>query len=85
MVEAEEAEAVEAVEGEEVEVVEEEVVEEEAEEEDLPPHSHHNSRNNSKMLPQPQMSKRWESSQTHSMATEQKQKTSLKKLKDTFA
>ena len=51
-------EAVEAVEA--VEVVEA-VEAVEAVEEDLLPHNHHSSRNNNKMLHQPQMSKRWES------------------------
>ena len=72
-----EAEAVEA------EAVEAEAVEVEAVEEDHPPHNHHNSHSNNRMLSQQQTSKLWENSPIPSMATVQKQKISLKKSKDT--
>ena len=67
----------------EEEAVEEEEAEVEAVEEDLPPHSHHNSRNNNKMLRQPQTSKQWENSLIPSTAIVQKQRTLLKKSRDT--
>ena len=72
---------------EEAEAVEEEAVEEEAveeeEAEDHQPLNRHNNHSSNRMLHQPQMSKQWESSQTHSMVIEPKLKTSSKKSKDT--
>ena len=69
--EEEAAEAAEAVEEAEVEAVEE----------DLP--HHHSTLNSNRMLHQLEMLKQWENSQTHLTVTAQKQKTSLKKSKDT--
>ena len=69
------------------EAVEEAVVAEavvaEAVEEALPPHNHHNHHSSNRMLHQLQMSKQWESFPTRSTATEQKQRISSKKSKDT--
>ena len=73
--EEEAAEAAEAVKEAEVEA------EVEAVEEDLP--HHHSTLNSNRMLHQLEMLKQWENSLTHLTVTVQKQKTSLKKSKDT--